>query len=81
MTSSSGRGSSLRNVIDEGDRRPRRRFQLVGEVIGELSRVTWPSTSVAVRLSFFVIAIAVAVGAFLAIWDEGFGQLAERLLF
>ncbi len=80
MTSTSGRGS-LRNVIDEGASRPRRRFQLVGEVIGELGRVTWPSRSVAVRLTFFVIAIAVAVGAFLAIWDSGFGELAERFLF
>jgi len=76
----SGRGA-LRAVIDEGGSRPRRRFQLVAEVIGELSKVTWPGREVAIRLTAFVIAIAIAVGAFLAVWDTGFGKLAELFLF
>ena len=81
MASTQGRGA-MRAVLDEGPRRPRRRFQLVAEVITELSRVTWPTRQETFRLMWFVVAIAVTVGIFIGIvWDNIFGELAKRFLF
>ena len=71
----------LRAVTGQGKGRPRRPFELVGEVISELSKVTWPSRETTLRLTRFVIAIAVAIGLFLGLWDAGFGQVVNRSLF
>ena len=72
----------LRSVVDQGPGgRPRRFFDLVGEVISELGKVTWPSRETTLRLTGFVIAIALAVGIFLGLWDVGFGQVVNRLVF
>ena len=79
MAASSGK-NLMRNAMDEGPRRARRRFQLIGEVIAELSKVTWPTRQETIRLTGLVAAIAWAMGALLGLWDFGFGQLANRFL-
>ncbi len=71
----------VRAVLDEGARRPTRRFQLVREVASELSKVTWPTRSEATRLTWLVIGVAVAVGVFVGLWDYGFSRLADQFLF
>jgi preprotein translocase SecE subunit len=68
-------------VVDEGAVRPRRWFEFIGEIAGELGKVTWPSREATMRLTAFVIGIAVAIGLFLGLWDAGFGQAASRFLF
>ena len=60
----------------------RRAFSVraIGEVFGELRRVTWPSKEETFRLSLMVIAVAVAVGAFLGVVDLGFARVMRLLL-
>jgi preprotein translocase subunit SecE len=53
---------------------------MVGEVVGELRRVTWPSREETLRLSLMVISVAVAVGAFLGLVDLGFARVMAILL-
>ena len=54
--------------------------RMVGEVVGELRRVTWPSREETLRLSLMVISVAVAVGAFLGLVDLGFARVMAILL-
>lgn len=54
--------------------------RMVGEVIGELRRVTWPTREETVRLTIIVIAVSVAVGAFLGVVDIGFSRLMSLAL-
>jgi preprotein translocase SecE subunit len=67
--------------MDEPPRRSRRPFQLVGEIIGELNKVAWPSREDALRLSLMVVSVAVTVGVILATLDFGFNMAAEAFLF
>jgi preprotein translocase subunit SecE len=53
---------------------------MVGEVVGELRRVTWPSKEETLRLSIMVISVAAAVGAFLGLVDLGFARIMGILL-
>ena len=71
----------LRSVVNEGSARPRRWFEFIGEIVSELRRVTWPSREATMRLTGFVIAIAVATGVFLSLWDAGFSQAVSTFLF
>lgn len=71
----------VRAILDEGARRPGRRFQFIREVASELSKVTWPSRQEATRLTWLVIAVAVTVGVFVGLWDYGFSRLADQFLF
>ena len=71
----------LRGVMEEQPRRSRRPFQIVGEVIGELNKVTWPTREDALRLSLMVISVAVTIGIILATLDFGFNAAAEAFLF
>lgn len=77
MAQARGR-NPLRGVMDEGQPRRRGRLSFIGEIYGELTKVTWPSREEAARLTLLVIAVSTAVGAFLALWDFGFSQLVER---
>jgi preprotein translocase SecE subunit len=70
----------LRGVMEEQPRRSRRPFQFVGEVIGELNKVTWPTREDAFRLSLMVISVAVVIGAILAVLDFAFNSAAESYL-
>ena len=49
--------------------------RMIGEVIAELRRVTWPTREETVRLTIIVIAVSVAIGAFLGLVDIGFSRL------
>ncbi len=54
--------------------------RMIGEVVGELRRVTWPTKEETLRLSIMVIAVAAAVGAFLGLVDLGFARIMGILL-
>jgi preprotein translocase SecE subunit len=53
----------------------------VGEIIGELNKVTWPTREDALRLSLMVISVSVTIGVILATLDFGFSVAAEKFLF
>ena len=55
-------------------------IRMIGEVVGELRRVTWPSKEETLRLSIMVICVAAAVGAFLGLVDLGFARIMSILL-
>ncbi|MCY3544481.1 MAG: preprotein translocase subunit SecE [Chloroflexota bacterium] len=65
-----------------GNRSARRTFGLSGitEIVSELRRVTWPSYEETFRLSVMVIAVSIAVGAFLGAVDLGFSSLFDIIL-
>jgi preprotein translocase subunit SecE len=56
------------------------RFAFIGDIIGELKKVTWPSRRDTVRLTIMVIIVCVAVGLFLGALDYGFSELVAKLL-
>ena len=58
----------------------RSRFAFVGDIIGELRKVTWPSRRDTFRLTIMVILVCGAVGLFLGALDYGFAELVARLL-
>ena len=68
-----------RQVSAEGARRALS-FRFIGDVIGELRRVTWPTREETFRLSVMVIAVAAVVGTFLGAIDFGFARLFDVLL-
>ena len=53
---------------------------MLGEVVAELRRVTWPTREETMRLTLMVIAVSAAVGVFLGLVDMGFARLFERIL-
>ncbi len=77
MAQARGR-NPLRAVMDEGQARRRGRFAFLGEIYGELTKVTWPSREDAARLTLLVLGVSVFMGIFLGLWDLGFGELVER---
>ena len=80
MASAPGR-NQIRSAIDQGQGgRSRRAFGMVGDVISELGKVTWPNRETTTRLTGLVLAIAAAVGVFLSFWDFGFGQLVNWVI-
>ena len=52
----------------------------LGEVVGELRRVTWPTRQQVIRLTLLVLALSVGVGIFLAGVDWFFAQVTRLLL-
>ncbi len=55
-------------------------FKLIEEVLSELRRVIWPSRQETMRLTIMVLAVAVAVGAFLGLVDLAFSRLFGVIL-
>ena len=55
-------------------------FKIVGEVVSELRRVTWPTREETTRLTIMVMAVAAAVGVFLGLVDIGFSRLISEIL-
>ena len=53
---------------------------VLGEVVAELRRVTWPTRQETMRLSLMVIAVSAAVGVFLGLVDIGFTRLFRVIL-
>lgn len=58
----------------------RSRFAFVGDIIGELRKVVWPSRRETFRLTVMVIGLCVAVGLILGLLDYGFAELVTRVL-
>ena len=52
----------------------------LGEIVGELRRVTWPTREQVIRLTLLVLALSVGVGIFLAGVDWFFAQITRLLL-
>ncbi len=55
----------------------RRAFSVraIGEVVGELRRVTWPTKEETLRLTLMVIAVSAVIGAFLGLVDLAFARI------
>ncbi len=60
----------------------RRAFSIraIGEVVGELRRVTWPTREETFRLSIMVVAVAIAMGIFLGLVDLAFAEVIGIIL-
>ncbi|MBI4337636.1 MAG: preprotein translocase subunit SecE [Chloroflexi bacterium] len=56
------------------------RWRLLGEVWGELGKVTWPSREQTMRLTVAVIAISMAVGLGIGVVDFIFTVLSRYAL-
>ena len=56
-------------------------LSIVGDVVSELRRVTWPARHETMRLTMMVIAVAVLVGTFLGLVDLAFTRLFEGIIF
>ena len=54
--------------------------RLIGEVFGELKRVTWPTREETVRLTIMVLAVSATVGVFLGLVDIAFSRLISVIL-
>ncbi|MCH7481775.1 MAG: preprotein translocase subunit SecE [Chloroflexi bacterium] len=81
MASSRGGQNAIRSMLDEGPARRRGRFAIIGEVYGELTKVTWPPREDAIRLSLLVLGVAGAMGVFLGLlWDPLFGYIMNRFI-
>ena len=55
-------------------------LSIIGVVIAELNRVTWPTREETTRLSIMVITVAVIVGIFLGVIDLGFSSIFNFIL-
>jgi preprotein translocase subunit SecE len=55
-------------------------FGFVGDIIGELRKVTWPTRQEAVRLTIMVLIICAVIGVILALLDYGFGRLVQDVI-
>jgi preprotein translocase subunit SecE len=52
----------------------------MGETVGELRRVTWPSRQETMRLTIMVLTVAASVGLFLYAFDLAFARIFDVLL-
>jgi preprotein translocase subunit SecE len=52
-------------------------FGFIGEIIGELRKVTWPTRQESIRLTVMVLIICAVIGVILALLDYGFGRLVQ----
>jgi preprotein translocase subunit SecE len=50
------------------------------EAAAELRKVAWPTRQTVVNLTLIVIAVSIAVGAYIALLDVGFTQLLDQVL-
>ncbi len=57
----------------------RSRFAYIGDIVGELRKVVWPSRRETLRLTVMVIGLCVAVGLILGILDYGFAELVTKV--
>ena len=55
------------------------RFAFVGDIIGELRKVVWPTRREALRLTAMVLAVCVGVGLLLGAIDYGFAELVAKV--
>jgi preprotein translocase subunit SecE len=52
-------------------------YRFVGDIVGELRKVTWPTRQEAIRLTVMVLIVCAVVGVVLALLDYGFGRLVQ----
>jgi len=57
----------------------RSRFAFVGDIVGELRKVVWPTRREALRLTAMVLAVCVSVGLLLGAIDYGFAELVAKV--
>ena len=50
-------------------------FRLIGEIVSELRKVTWPSRQETTRLTILVLVVSASIGALLGLIDIGFARL------
>ena len=55
-------------------------IRVVGEVVSELRRVTWPNRQETTRLTIMVLGVSATIGVFLGLVDLGFSRLINLLL-
>ncbi|HWR71009.1 MAG TPA: preprotein translocase subunit SecE [Dehalococcoidia bacterium] len=55
-------------------------FGFIGDIIGELRKVTWPTRQEAIRLTIMVLIVCAVIGVILALLDWGFGRLIRDVL-
>lgn len=53
----------------------------VGNIVGELRKVVWPTRQEAINLSLLVVIVSVVIGALLGLLDYGFTQLMQKVFF
>ena len=54
--------------------------QYLAEAWSELKKVAWPSRETVVNLTLIVIAVSVAVGAYIAVLDLALGAAVDQVL-
>ena len=54
--------------------------QYLSEAWSELKKVAWPTRETVVNLTLIVIAVSVAVGAYIAVLDTALHALVEQVL-
>ena len=52
----------------------------LSEAWSELKKVVWPTRQTVTNLTLIVIAVSIAVGAYIAVLDTGFHTLVEQVL-
>jgi preprotein translocase SecE subunit len=55
-------------------------FGFIGDIVGELRKVTWPTRQEAFRLTVMVLIVCAVVGVILALLDYGFGRLVQDVI-
>jgi len=53
--------------------------QSLGEIIGELKKVTWPARHEVIRLTSIVLVICIASGIIIGLFDFGFSELVSNV--
>ena len=74
------RGSGARQKMSAQVARRAFSFQMFGEIVAELRRVTWPTRQETMRLTIMVVLVSATIGAFLGFVDLGFARLFAVIL-
>ena len=60
-------------------KKKRSRFAVVGDIVGELRKVVWPTRQEAFRLTLMVLIVSVVAGIVLGSIDYGFAELVTKV--
>lgn len=70
---------SKKNPLPPTTKAKKSRFSAVGDVVGELRKVVWPTRREATRLSILVLIVCLVVGIVLGAIDYGFAELVTKV--
>ena len=56
------------------------RASRITEAWAELRKVAWPTRQTVINLTLIVVAVSIAVGAYIAVLDVGFAGLLDQVL-